>query len=54
MSKKSKGIEVWVRIKPTKNPDKALFVNPEDGKVEFNFTKDGLKNLETRNEFYGF
>lgn len=54
MSKISKGIEVFVRIKPTKKPDKTLKFDIDDGKVEFTFTKDALRNLETRQEFYGF
>lgn len=51
---KSKGIEVFVRIKPTKKPDKQIRFTPEEGKVEFNFTKDAVVHNETRQEFYGF
>ena len=54
MSKKSEGIEVWVRIRPSKNPDKQLTIDVDEGKVDFSFKKDGLKNLEVRQEFYGF
>ena len=54
MSKKSEGIEVWVRIRPSKNPDKQLNIDVDEGKVDFSFKKDGLKNLEVRQEFYGF
>jgi len=31
-----------------------MSIEPEEGKIEFTFTKDALKNLETRQEFYGF
>ena len=48
MSKQNKGIEVYVRIKPSKKPDRQLQLDIEDGKVDFAFTKDGLRNLETR------
>jgi hypothetical protein len=49
MSKKGgKGIEVWVRVRPTKKPSRELEILPDDGKLEFKFKKDGLKNLETR------
>jgi hypothetical protein len=51
---KSKGIEVYVRVKPTKKPDRTLKLEIEEAKVEFTFTKDALRNLETRQEFYGF
>jgi hypothetical protein len=51
---KSKGIEVFVRVRPQKKADPQMQFNPEDGKIEFTFTKDALKNLETRQEFYGF
>ena len=51
---KDKGIEIFIRIKPSKKPDKQLKLDVEDGKVEFTFSKDGLKNLEIRKEFYGF
>jgi hypothetical protein len=44
----SKGIEVFVRIKPTKKPDKSLKFDPEEGKIEFTFTKAGLEIKETR------
>ena len=54
MSSKTKGIEVFVRVKPTKKPCKAIKFDCEEGKVEFNFTKDALMINETRNEFYGF
>jgi len=27
---------------------------PDENKIEFSFVKDALKNLETRQEFYGF
>lgn len=54
MSKASKGIEVFVRIKPTKKPDKGLKFDTEEAKIEFTFTKDALRNMETRQEFYGF
>ena len=48
MSKKSQGIEVWVRVKPTKRPDNQLALTIDEGKVDFSFKKDGLKNLEVR------
>ena len=51
---KSKGIEVWVRVRPSKKPDSQLALEPDEGKIEFTFVKDALKNLETRKEFYGF
>jgi len=51
---KSKGIEVYVRVKPSKKPDRQIKFDMEENKIEFNFIKDGLKNLETRQEFYGF
>ena len=51
---KSKGIEVWVRVRPTKKPDNQMSMTPEDGKIELNFTKDGLRNLETRKEHFEF
>ena len=54
MSKKSKGIEVWLRVKPTKKPSNEVQLEAEEGKIEFKFTKDALKNLETRQEYYGF
>lgn len=55
MSKKGgKGIEVWVRVRPSKKPSRELELDAEDGKIEFKFSKDGLKNLEIRQEFYGF
>jgi hypothetical protein len=54
MSKPSKGIEVWVRVRPAKKPSKEMELVPEDGKIEFKFTKDGLKNLDIRQDFYGF
>ena len=51
---KSNGIQVYLRVKPTKKPDSQIKFEPEEGKIEFTFTKDGLKHLETRQEFYGF
>lgn len=36
MAKKS-GIEVYLRIRPTKKPFTGLGLSPDDGKVEFNF-----------------
>ena len=51
---KSKGIEVYVRVKPTKKADKSMKFDPEDGKIEFTFTKDALEIKQTRQEFYGF
>jgi kinesin family protein 6/9 len=51
---KSKGIEVYVRIKPTKKPDNSIKFDMTDAKIEFTFTKDALRNLETRQEYYGF
>ena len=51
---KSKGIEVYVRVKPTKKPDKQMKFEPEDGKIEFTFIKDALEIKQTRQEFYGF
>ena len=45
---KSKGIEVYVRVKPTKKADKQLTIDTDDSKIEFRFTKDGLRNNETR------
>ena len=42
MSKKSKGIEVWLRVKPTKKPSNEMALEPDDGKIEFKFTKDAL------------
>ena len=54
MPKGGKGIEVWVRVRPTKTPDKGFIITPDEGKVEFKFTKDALQNMETRQEYYGF
>ena len=48
MSKKAKGIEVWLRVKPTKKPSNELSLEVDEGKIEFKFTKDALRNLETR------
>lgn len=36
MAKKS-GIEVYVRVRPTKKPYTGLGLSLDDGKVEFNF-----------------
>ena len=44
----SKGIEVYLRVKPTKKPDKSIKFDTEEGKVEFTFTKAGLEIKETR------
>jgi hypothetical protein len=37
MSKKTSGIEVYLRVRPTKKPYSGLGLQPEEGKVEFNF-----------------
>jgi len=53
--KPSKGIEVYIRVRPAKNPDKRqLTLHPDDNKVEFNFDRDGLKIKEHRQESYTF
>ena len=45
MPAKSKGIEVWVRVRPSKKPDKSLALEPDDGKIDFHFSKDaGMQN----------
>jgi hypothetical protein len=36
MAKKT-GIEVYLRVRPTKKPFQGVSLNPEEGKVEFNF-----------------
>ena len=55
MPSKSKGIEVWVRVKPSKKVDKQMVLDPEDGKIDFTFSKDaGMQNAQIRNEHYGF
>lgn len=55
MPSKSKGIEVYVRVRPSKKVDKSMVLEPEDGKIDFNFSKDaGMANDQIRTEHYGF
>ena len=54
MSSKNKGIEVYVRVKPSKKPCKDCKFDTEDGKIDFTFVKDALEIKQTRQEFYGF
>lgn len=51
---KSKGIEVYIRVKPTKKPDKSISFEIDEGKVNFSFTKDAVIANETRQESFGF
>ena len=55
MSKKtSKGIEVFLRVRPTKKPFNGLALTSDEGKVEFNFQRDGLRHAEIKDDYYVF
>lgn len=54
MSKGKGGIEVFVRVRPTKRPSKGLTLLPDENKVEFKFSKDGILAQEVRHEQYNF
>jgi kinesin family protein 6/9 len=49
---KKKGIEVHLRVRPTKKPCPGLSLSVDEGKVEFNFQRDGLRHLEVRDDYY--
>jgi hypothetical protein len=49
---KTSGIEVYLRVRPTKKPYHGLGLTPDDGKVEFNFQRDGLRNNEIKDDYY--
>jgi hypothetical protein len=49
---KKKGIEVHLRVRPTKKPFPGLSLSVDEGKVEFNFQRDGLRHLEVRDDYY--
>ena len=51
---KTKGIEVYLRVRPTKKPYTGLGLSPDEGKVEFNFQRDGLRNNEIKDDYYQF
>lgn len=51
---KGKGIEVYLRVRPTKKPYQGLGLQPDGGKVEFNFQRDGLRNNEIKDDHYQF
>lgn len=57
MSKKSaKGIEVYVRVRPTKKPDPRLTMDTEHNELVFNFPKDGQKsgNQHAKDDVHSF
>jgi len=39
-------------VRPTKKPFSGLALQPDTGKLEFNFTRDGLKNNEIKEDYY--
>lgn len=41
-------------MRPTKKPFSGLALTPEEGKVEFNFTKEGLRNNEIKEDYFQF
>ena len=51
---KTKGIEVFCRVRPTKKPYPGLALTPDQGKVEFNFQRDGLRHAEIKDDYYQF
>jgi kinesin family protein 6/9 len=68
MGKGSKGIEVYVRVRPTKKPFSGLskYILPvltlikididtaQDGSLEFSFQRTGLRHAEIKDDFYRF
>ncbi|CDW78814.1 UNKNOWN [Stylonychia lemnae] len=57
MSKKqSKGIEVYLRIRPSKKSYPGLILDKEGNEVQFNFPKDGQKsgNQNAKDDVYNF
>ena len=51
---KKKGIQVFLRVRPTKKPYPGLALIPDDGKVEFNFQREGLRSDEIKDDYYNF
>ena len=45
---------MFLRVRPTKKPYPGLALTPDDGKVEFNFQRDGLRHAEIKDDYYQF
>jgi len=45
---------VFLRVRPTKKPYPGLALTPDDGKVEFNFQREGLRSDEIKDDYYNF
>lgn len=43
-----------MRVRPTKKPYQGLALTPDEGKVEFNFQRDGLRHQEIKDDYYQF
>lgn len=55
MPSKKQGIQVYLRVRPTKKPYPGLALSQnDDGKVEFNFQRDGLRHAEIKDDYYQF
>jgi len=50
----TKGIEVYVRVRPTKKPSRGLKLETDESKVEVNLVKEAVNNQESRTDSYVF